>query len=448
MNGKELIFATFSHKETPRVPWVPFAGVHAGSLLGYAADEVLQDGEKLLQADLEVHRLYMPDGIPVHFDLQLEAEILGSELRWAKDNPPSILTHPLAAATEVPSFDIKETDGRIPHVLHAMRGLKDKIGDETAIYGLFCGPFTLASHLRGTALYLDMKRKPEFVKQLMAEMVNVSKRMVDFYAAAGADIIAPVDPVVSQISPKHFQAFLSEPYTEVLDYIRQKGRFSSFFVCGNAIRVLEEMAKTKPDGISIDENIPMSEAKAITDKYDIVIGGNIPLTTTMMFGTQMDNMKYVIDMLDSLGHKNLIVSPGCDMPYNCPPENSIAVAEAVRETDKYREAVKHYEAVDDTIEVDIPDYAHLQRPLIELFSLDSASCAACTYMWNVVLDAKEKYGAHIDIIEHKYTTREGIAQCRAVGVKNLPSIYINGELAYASIIPDVDDFYAEIDRRL
>lgn len=446
MNGRDLIFATFKKEKTDRVPWVPFAGVHAGSLLGYAADEVLQDGTKLLKAGLEVHRLYMPDGLPVHFDLQLEAEILGCDLRWAKDNPPSIVSHPLQSADQVPEYDIKESDGRIPQILLAMRGLKEAIGDETAIYGLFCGPFTLASHLRGTGLYLDMKRNPEFVHSLMAEMVRVGKRMVDFYVDAGADIIAPVDPVVSQISPKHFQTFLSEPYSELLAYIRERGRLSSFFVCGNAIRVLEEMAKTKPDGISIDENIPMAEAKAITDRYDIVIGGNIPLTTTMMFGTQMDNMKYVIDMLDSLDHKNLIISPGCDMPYHCPPENSIAVAEAVRETDKYREAVKNYEAVDDSVDVDIPDYENLERPLIELFSLDSASCAACTYMWNVVLDAKEKYGDKIDIVEHKYTTREGIAQCRAVGVKNLPSIYINGELKYASIIPDVDDFESEIER--
>mgnify|MGYP000983887254 CR=1 FL=1 len=41
MTGKELITAAFRHEETPRLPWVPFAGVHAGLLKGYTATEVL-----------------------------------------------------------------------------------------------------------------------------------------------------------------------------------------------------------------------------------------------------------------------------------------------------------------------------------------------------------------------------------------------------------------------
>lgn len=93
---------------------------------------------------------------------------------------------------------------------------------------------------------------------------------------------------------------MSEPYTELFDYIRAKGLQSAFFVCGNAMRNLEVMCQTHPDGISIDENIPMTAGKEITDKYNITIGGNIPLTTTMLFGNQQDNMKYVVDMVDSV----------------------------------------------------------------------------------------------------------------------------------------------------
>ena len=48
MTPKETIFATLRHEETDQVPWVPFAGVHAGKLTGYNATEILSDGEKLL----------------------------------------------------------------------------------------------------------------------------------------------------------------------------------------------------------------------------------------------------------------------------------------------------------------------------------------------------------------------------------------------------------------
>ena len=58
MTGKELIFQTLRHEPTPRAPWVPFAGVHAGVLVGATATQVLTDEETLVRALLEVNRLY------------------------------------------------------------------------------------------------------------------------------------------------------------------------------------------------------------------------------------------------------------------------------------------------------------------------------------------------------------------------------------------------------
>lgn len=449
MTGKELVLKTYRHEETERLPWVPFSGVHAGKLKGYTATEVLKDGDKLYDSLMEVNRLYMPDGIPVAFDLQLEAEILGCDLIWADDNPPSVVSHPLEETDEIPAKVVSANDGRIPLVMDVCRRLKKSIGNEVALYGLFCGPLTLASHLRGTKLFMGMKRDPEYVKKLFHYCLDQAKSMIDMYAEAGADVIAPVDPLISQISPKHFEAYMTEVYTEMFDYIRAKGLVSAFFVCGNAERNIEVMCHTKPDGISIDENIPMAKAKEITDRYNVTIGGNIPLTTTMLFGNQQDNMKFVVDMVDSLeSRRNLIVAPGCDMPYDIPKENGIAVAEVVRNIDKYREMLKNYEASDDDYDVELPDYEHLEKPLIEAMTLDSASCAACGYMWASVEDAIKKYGDKIECHEYKYTTREGIARSKKMQVPALPSLYMNGKLYYASIIPSQDEFFAEIDKLL
>jgi len=197
----------------------------------------------------------------------------------------------------------------------------------------------------------------------------------------------------------------------------------------------------------VDENLSMAEVKDITDKYNVVIGGNIPLTTTMLFGNQMDNMKCVVDLIDSVSikNKNFIIAPGCDMPYDIPIENAIAVAEAARNVAVTRERLKDYEAVSDDIEIILPDYDHLDKPLIEAFTLDSSSCAACQYMWEMAHDAKNKYGDGIDIIEYKYNKRENIARCKKIGVPALPTLYINGKPAFISIIPGHEELYSIID---
>ena len=449
--GKELIFKTLRHEKTERVPWVPFAGVHAGKLKRYTAEEVLKDGDKLYESLIEVNKLYTPDGMPIVFDLQIEAEILGCELLWAKDNPPSVMSHPLQGEKKIPcKCKIPTTEsGRIPMILDVMKRVKAEIGNETALYGLICGPFTLASHLRGSEIFMDMIMDEQYVKDLVSYCAEVCCKMTDYFVDAGMDVIAVVDPLVSQISPAHFKAMLSESFTAVFDYIRNKGVFSSFFVCGNATVQMDVMCKTTPDSISIDENVDIKKAKEVTDKYNITIGGNIPLTTTMLYGNQQDNMKYVVDMLDSIEHHNLIVAPGCDMPYDIPLENTIAVAQAVRQTNEVREMVKNYEAVDNIdIDIELPDYENLKKPLIEVFTLDAKTCAACTYMLSSALVAADHYGDKIEVVEYKYTVKEDIARTKKMEVKNLPSIYINGELKWASIIPSRKELFEEIDKVL
>ena len=313
--SKELLFATLNHEETERAPWVPFAGVHAGFVIGATATEVLTDEELLFKSLMEVNRLYKPDGQPILFDLQLEAEIMGCDLRWADDNPPSVCSHPLEDDDEgtIPDDSLLPTpeSGRMPMVLSVMRRMKEAVGDTTALYGLFCGPFTLASHLRGNDIFMDMFDDEDYVKDLLAYCVKAGKRMIDMYVDAGMDLVAVVDPLVSQISPKHFTEFMHEPFKELFDYIREKGVYSSLFVCGDATKNIEVMCKTGPDSLHIDENVDMVGAKKVADQYNVVMGGNIPLTSVMLHGNQLDNMKAVIDLIDAVNSKsNFVMAPG------------------------------------------------------------------------------------------------------------------------------------------
>jgi uroporphyrinogen decarboxylase len=449
ISGKELLLRTLRHEPTERVAWVPFAGVHAGSLLGYSGRELLTDGDKLVEALLAVNRTYDPDGQPVVFDLQVEAEILGCELLWADKAPPMVASHPLATSVQIPQHLPEPTEGRLPMILAAMRRMKVEVGETTALYGLVTGVFTLASHLRGTEIFMDMYDRPEYLDQLLTYCRDVVTRMAGLYIEAGMDVIAVVDPLVSQISPRHFQALLSAPYREIFSYVRAQGVFSSFFVCGDATKNIEVMCETAPDSISIDENINLAAAKAITDRYNITMGGNIPLTTHMLLGTQQDNMKVVVDLLDGIDTHNFILAPGCDMPYDVPVENVVGVVQAVRDPEGSRAMLANYQAEAlDLDAVELPNYADLDTALVEVFTLDSDTCAACGYMKDAAQRAAQELGGGVTLVEYKFTERENVARVVKMGVKNLPSIYINGELTYSSIIPSNRELVDQIKQHL
>ena len=166
MNGKTLILKALNHEDVPRTPWVPYTGSQIAKLKGYAADEIFQDVDKLVECLLEAEIQYAPDGLPVMFDLQVEAEILGCDLKWYPNTPPCVCSHPLSSEFTIPTKRLTREDGRIPIIMEATRRLKEAKPD-IALYGLVCGPFTLASHLRGTNIFMDMYTQPEKVKELI-----------------------------------------------------------------------------------------------------------------------------------------------------------------------------------------------------------------------------------------------------------------------------------------
>ena len=450
MNGKERIFAVLNHQTPDAVPWVPFAGVHAGQLKGHTASEVLIDSGKLLESLLEVNRLYDPDGQPVMFDLQIEAEILGCELLWAEKAPPSVVSHPLSTSLDIPETLPGKNDGRLPMVLETMRAMKEKVGQRSALYGLVTGPFTLASHLRGTEIFMDMFDHIDYLDQLLAYCAGVAETIGLMYVDAGMDVIAVVDPLVSQISPRHFRKHLTNIYLDLFKEIKNMDVFTSFFVCGDATKNIEAMCETGPDSIAIDENIDLIQAKQITDRFNIVIEGNIPLTSHMLLGNQQDNMQYVINLMHAIAPHgkvpdNLIISPGCDMPYDIPVENVVGTMQAIREPETARLMLANYHAQEyDLDSIVLPDYSNLDVPLLEVFTLDSATCPACGYMKLAAERAVDELGDAVRMVEYKITTPENIARMQKLGIKNLPSMLINGDLRYSSIIPSNSELIAAI----
>lgn len=443
MNGKEVLLKTLKGEAADRVPWVPFVGVHGGFLRGLSATDYLKDGDAIVSAQVEAAERYHADGLPVVFDLQVEAEILGCELAWAKDSPPSVASHPLDddyAIEGLPGFDVGK--GRMPLVLEATRKLKAAIGEDVALYGLLTGPLTLALHLRGDDVLLDMFDDEEDVPKLYAYCADIAKQMVDAYLAAGIDVIAVVDPMISQIGPGHFTDYVAPPLNEIFEHVRAKGGLSSLFVCGNATRNIEAMVQTSCDNISVDENVDLAALAKACRAGGKSFGGNLQLTTVLLLGGEDDAMRDAVRCLEQAGEGGgFVLAPGCDLPYETPPANLAVVGKMMR--DPYQmeiaRALPKADKSDDFADIAIPDYAQEPEVIVDVVTLNSASCAPCTYMCKAAEEAAKVYGGNVRVIEHKITNRDGLGYMTKLGVTAIPSICVDGQPRYASIIPDREE---------
>lgn len=449
MTGKEILLNTLAGKPTPRPAWLPFVGCHGGFLINQPADAYLKSATLMVEGLREARVLYNPDALPVAFDLQIEAEVLGCDLRWAPEVPPAVVSHPLSSRklTDLPALD--PTAGRIPMVLEVLDRARADMGGDVALYGLICGPFTLALHLRGNEIFLDMFDDEEAVQALIQFAADRAKEMAGLYLDHGADVIAVVDPMTSQISPEHFEHFVAPHLNAVFDSIRDRKAFSSLFVCGDVSRNLEMMCKTRADNISVDEQIDMARLKTLADAENKTIGGNIKLTSVLLLGTPDDTRREAVSIIDTCGDSGFVLAPGCDLPYATPPENLQTVADLVH--DPYQRevarAAKEAHPVDAYTDVEVPDYDATKAVVLDVITLDSTSCAPCQYMMEAVERAAKATAIRTYINEHKIKVREGLGMMQKLGVKNLPTICIDGEVAFASIIPDQRTLVAAIEKR-
>ncbi len=439
MKGRELIEKAMRLESVPDIPWVPFTGVHCASLLGTDSESFLKSDKLIVEGVSRAIEIYEPDGIPVVFDLQLEAEALGCRLIWAAQNPPSVAGHPLSSGAELSQLKIPDKDsGRIATVLEAVNAIR-KMYPDIALYGLVTGPFTLALHLLGTDIFMKMFMEEDYVLELIKFCGDVAKAMSGYYIEAGCDVIAVVDPMVSQIGTKEFEQFVSEESTGIFDHIRSKGALSSFFVCGDAGHNIESMCNCRPDNISVDENISLDYVKEVALSKGISFGGNLKLTSTLLMGSEWECEKDAVTNIESGGNKGFILSPGCDLPYSTVVNNLRAVAEIAK--NRYRRDVVRtiiLSGEKDETEACTETGKFSGRPLrIDVITLDSASCAPCQYMMDAVNRAAVQFGGEVIVREHKIKEREGLEMMRALGVKKIPSICISGKVQFSSNIPPV-----------
>ncbi|MEE4286495.1 MAG: uroporphyrinogen decarboxylase family protein [Mariniphaga sp.] len=448
MNGLELIKKAFSLEPVERVPWVPFVGVHGGFLTGVDAATYLKSADEIVKGISRAVEQYNPDGIPVVFDLQVEAEVLDCELRWSETGPPAVVSHPLSEGKKLSDLKIPGSDdGRIAVCLDATRQLRRNY-PELALYGLITGPFTLALHLLGTDIFMKLFEAPEEVNEVMEFCTQVGQKMAEYYMDAGCDVIALVDPMTSQIDPDTFETFVTPFVSRIFEFISQKGKLSSFFVCGHAQQNIEAMCNCRPDNVSIDENIPLDFVKEIALGKEISFGGNLKLTVILLMGTPDDCREHALECLDLGGKTGFILAPGCDLPRETPPENLTAVTELVH--DPYQQdVVRTLEKKESSLEVfNMKDYGQADKVIVDIITLDSESCAPCQYMVEAVKRVAPHFEGVVEWREHAIKKMEAVSFMSSLMVKNIPTICIDGKIAFVSKIPPERELIAAVQKRI
>jgi len=88
-----------------------------------------------------------------------------------------------------------------------------------------------------------------------------------------------------------------------------------------------------------------------------------------------------------------------------------------------------------------------EKITIDVLTLDSVQCAACGYMMESIAALPDEVQEMIDYREWSIKTKEGVGKFTVLGGKVLPTICIEGDLVFESLIPQYEELIDEMIQR-
>ncbi|MGC8492289.1 MAG: MtaA/CmuA family methyltransferase [Syntrophobacteraceae bacterium] len=261
------------------------------------------------------------------WDITAVSEVLGCRLGEPEiDRQYCIKEHPCDKSLDgldCPADFLQR--GRFPAYKENLRLLKEKVGQELAIFGETEGAFTAAANLVGTEQFMKWTfREPDKVTQVLEVTTQAVIRAVNFAFDQGVDYYVLAEPTSGPalMSPKMWETFVLPLMKKIVT--QAKGPLV-LHICGNTDKIISLMCDTGVAGISIEEKADMKGAVAIARAKGVKVFGNVSTATTLFSGTPEECYG---ESTRALENDVDFLSPGCGIAPGSPLENLLQMKRA------------------------------------------------------------------------------------------------------------------------
>jgi len=224
------------------------------------------------------------DGAVLFADIMLPLAGMGIPFR-IEPNVGPVIDNPVRTAADVARLRVVEAEEATPYVLAALRLLKTELGDRAALLGFSGAPFTLACYIvegRSSREYPKTKAlmygDPATWHALMNVLTEVVIRYLKGQIAAGADAVQLFDSWLGLLGPDTYERFVM-PYSARIFAALHDLAPTIHFSTGT-VSLLERIASTGPDLVSVDWRLPLDDAWARLH-LEQGIQGNLDSTLVM-----------------------------------------------------------------------------------------------------------------------------------------------------------------------
>lgn len=335
------------------LPILPQGFMFAMNDGGYSIGEVNRKPDLMAKCHLQCREKYGYDGCVIDVDDSTLAEACGAKVIYRNDNVAVVDDqHPaLKDLRDIDSLHFPDPlkDGRLPEWLETTHRIAEKIGSDFIVMGRADqGPFSLLTLLRGPQQFMvDLIEEDEQVIRHALEWttkvcINFAKAELD----AGANVTSMGEAYAGPnlVSPNIYNQFAFEYEKEVVNEVQSEDKLYSIHICGDTNKIIDKMGRTGARILEVDWKLDMNRARKLVPQ-NVLLMGNVNPSDPLYLGTPKSVDEAVKNVVYKTKGRGLIISSGCAIGANTPPENFAALISAGRKYGK-REKVLELQNVD------------------------------------------------------------------------------------------------------
>ena len=280
--------------------------------------------EVAIEISLQPWVAFQPDGVIMFSDIVTPLPGVGMKMDIAEGKGP-IIDPPIRSQEQVDKLYPLEPEESLPFVREILQSLRSEVGNQAAVLGFVGAPWTLAAYAvegKGSKTYSKIKgmafSDPAMLHQLLSKLADAIATYVRYQIDSGAQVVQMFDSWAGQLSPQDYETFALPYQQQVVRQVKATHPDTPLIllVSGSA-GLLERMAKSGVDMISVDWTVDMAEARQRLG--DLKVQGNID--PGVLFGSQEFIRDRIYDTVRKAGNQGHILNLGHGVLVGTPEDN-------------------------------------------------------------------------------------------------------------------------------
>jgi uroporphyrinogen decarboxylase len=227
--------------------------------------ELCRSVDLAAEVSLQPFRRFAPDAVIFFSDILVPVAAMGARVEFGDAGPE--LPEPVRDAAAVDRLARFDPGSEIAFTGEILAKLRREVGGRAAILGFAGAPWTLASYLvegggskSFAAIKAMMGRDRATLRRLLDLLADVVAEVLSFQLASGADAVQLFDTWAGELTREDYREWALPAVARAIAGIRRLDAPVVLYVngCGHLV---EAMAESGADVLSIDWRLPLSEAR-------------------------------------------------------------------------------------------------------------------------------------------------------------------------------------------